>query len=324
MSTESHTKAVARNSTNAVAPRRLSLTLISRHARQFFAALCSALLCMAGAASATQDEDATRGLWDTAFLQKRPAARTAANRNRQIRYRSVGAPKVTNARYVAARDSVVGVTVWRLRPSAPADEVRQLVHDAEGEWTPERVSADAPLQEGQRVQITIEAPRVGYLYVFNREMYADKTYGDPYLIFPTTAIRGGDNKVMAGRVVEIPAPEDEPPYYTLKGSRPDYAGEVLTVLITDRPLAELTIGRRPLRLPEAQVAAYEKRWGAVVDNLELVGGAGTAMTLSERAAAEGKQVLTQTDSPPQSLYRIRSKPGAPLLLSVPLRVGAGA
>ncbi|HYJ45011.1 MAG TPA: DUF4384 domain-containing protein [Pyrinomonadaceae bacterium] len=317
------TEAVARKGMSAVALRRLSLTFSSRRARQIVAALCSVLLCMAGASSAMQDEDATRGLWDTAFLQKRPAAKTAANRTRQIRYRSVGAPKVTNARYLAARDSVVGVTVWRLRPSAPTDEVRQLVHDAEGEWTPERISFDAPLQEGQHVQITIEAPRAGYLYVFDREMYIDKTYGDPYLIFPTTAIRGGDNKVMAGRVVEIPSPEDEPPYYTLKGNRPDYAGEVLTVLITDRPLAELAIGRKPLKLPEAQVAAYEKRWGAVVDNLELVGGAGSPMTLNEKAAAKGNRLLTRADSLPQTLYRIRSKPGAPLLLSVPLRVRAG-
>jgi hypothetical protein len=229
---------------------------------------------------------------------------------------------VRSAKYLAARDSVVGVTVWRLRPSVEADEVRQLVHDAEGEWTPERVSASSPLQEGERVQITIEVPRAGYLYVFDREMYTDKTFGAPYLIFPTTAIRGGDNKMMAGRIVEIPTPEDEPPYYTLRGGRPDYAGELLTVLITDRPLAELSVGRKPLKLPEAQVAAYEKRWGAVVDNLELIGGAGTPMTRSERVAAEGKQLLTRADSLPQTLYQIRSKPRAPLLLSVSLRVGA--
>jgi hypothetical protein len=40
-------------------------------------------------------------------------------------------------------------------------------------------------------------------------------------------------------------------------------------------------------------------------------------------AAEGKQLLTRADSLPQTLYRIRSKPSAPLLLSVSLRVGAG-
>lgn len=311
-----------KNETPTGAPRRHASAATFLRAGRIAGALCSILVCAAGALAA-QDEDATRGLWDTAFLQKRPAAKTTAIRNRQVRYRSVGTPNVRSAKYLAARDSVVGVTVWRLRPSVEADEVRQLVHDAEGEWTPERVSAGSPLQEGERVQITIEVPRAGYLYVFDREMYADKTFGAPYLIFPTTAIRGGDNKMMAGRIVEIPAPEDEPPYYTLRGGRPDYAGELLTVLITDRPLAELSVGRKPLKLPEAQVAAYEKRWGAVVDNLELIGGAGTPMTRSEQVAAEGKQLLTRADSLPQTLYRIRSKPGAPLLLSVSLRVGAG-
>jgi len=266
-------------------------------------------------------DDETRGLWDTAFLQKRPAGRTATARNRQVRYRSVGARNAVAAKTAVAKDAVVGITFWRMRPSTPTDEVRQLVHDAQGEWTPERIGADTPLQEGQRVQITIEAPRAGYLYVFDREMYADKSVGEPYLIFPTSAIRGGDNKVTAGRVVEIPAPEDKPPYYTLKRSRPDHEGELLTVLVTDRPLAGLTIGRGALKLSAEQFAFYEKSWGAPAHKLEMVGGVGTPMSKTERMAGEGKALLTQADSLPQTIYRVQSKPGKPLLLSVPLRIG---
>jgi hypothetical protein len=266
------------------------------------------------------NDDSTRGLWDTAFLQKRPAGKSATPRNRQVIYKKVGASKPAPLIYASAKESVVGVTIWRLRRSAPSDEVRQLVHNEKGEWTPERISANAPLKEGQHVQITIEAPREGYLYVFDREMYADKSLGEPYLIFPTTDIRGGDNKVAAGRVIEIPDSEDKPPYYTLKGNRADYRGELLTVLITDEPLAEVAVGPGALKLPSEQVQAYEQKWGAFVDNLELVGGAGRAMTKVEKTAAQGKQLLTQTDSLPQTLFRARSKPGTPLLLSVPLRI----
>ena len=51
-----------------------------------------------------------------------------------------------------------------------------------------------------------------YLYVIDREQYADGTQGEPYLIFPTTRTRGGDNSVKAGRVMEIPSQDDNPPY----------------------------------------------------------------------------------------------------------------
>jgi hypothetical protein len=301
-----------------------SRPLVRKHA---LAAVLSILFCVmypANSTAAIQDDDTTRGLWDTAFLQKRPAGTSATARNRQVKYRSLGSRKLVPSRYASAKEAVVGLTVWRLRPASATDEVRQLVRNETGEWTPERISSNSPLQEGQYIQITIEAPRSGYLYVFDREMYADKSLGEPYMIFPTSDINGGDNKVMAGRVIEIPSSEDKPPYYTLKASRPDYRGELLTVLITDTPLAELPIGPGAVKLPSEQVASFEKKWGAIVDNLELVGGAGTAMTKTEKTAAEGKQLLTQADSLPQTIFRIRSKPGTPLILSVPLRIGKGS
>jgi len=92
----------------------------------------------------SQGDDMTRGLWDTAFLQKRPVGRASSGRRKQqVRYRAVGGAAATPA---APTDAVVGVTIWRLRPSTAADdeEVRQLVYE-QGEWTPERISADTPL-----------------------------------------------------------------------------------------------------------------------------------------------------------------------------------
>jgi len=44
------------------------------------------------------------------------------------------------------------------------------------------------------------------------------------------------------------------------------------------------------------------------------------MTEAERSAAEGRRLLTRSDPMPQSIYRVRSQPGAPLLLSVFLRI----
>jgi hypothetical protein len=218
---------------------------------------------------------------------------------------------------------VVGVTIWRLRPSKKTDdeEVRQLIHE-QGEWTPERVSGGSPLAEGSRLQLTIESPRSGYLYVFDREVYADKTFGEPYLIYPTLSISGGDNKVGAGRIIEIPSTQDRPPYFTLKRSRPDHEGEALTVIVSDKPLPGLTIGRNALTVPAEQFNSYETQWGALTQQLELEAGAGSAMSRTEKAAAAGKAELTRSDSPPQTIYQVMAKPDQPLLVTIPLSIGA--
>ena len=266
-------------------------------------------------------QDATRDIWDTAFIKKRPAARKPTNPSRPVRYRVVGKslPRDTTP----SGSAIVGVTVWRLRPSRKADdaEVRQLIHQ-QGEWTPERIAGGTPLSEGSKVQLTIESPRTGYLYVFDREMYADNTYGEPYLIFPTLGLNGGDNKVDAGRVIEIPSSEDNPPYYTLKRGRDDHTGEALTVIVASKPLPNIMIGRGALKISAEQFEQYEKEWGAMTQQLELDNGAGTAISKAEKAAAAGKRELTQDDLPPQTIYRVQAKPGQPLLLTIPLSISS--
>ncbi len=272
-------------------------------------------------AQAQEPEDQTRDLWDTAFLQKRPAAKKPIKRTQPVRYKVVGKRTALTSPTPTSQSAVVGVTIWRLRPSKASDdnEVRQIVHQ-QGEWTPERVTAGMPLSEGSRVQLTIESPRSGYLYVFNREIYADKTFGEPYLIFPTLNLNGGDNKVRAGRVIEIPSAEDKPPFYTLKRSRADHEGEGLTIIVANKPLTELTIGRNAIKISGEQFNLYEKRWGALTQQLELDGGSGSAMSKAEKAAQIGSEVLTQDDSLPQTIYRILAKPNQPLLLTIPLSI----
>ncbi len=273
-------------------------------------------------AYAQDTEDQTRDLWDTAFLQKRPAGKKQVKKTQPVRYKVVGKKILPPSSTSAAKASVIGVTLWRLRPSKDSDdeEVRQFIYQ-QGEWTPERITAGEPLTEGSRVQLTIESPRTGYLYVFNREIYADKTFGEPVLIFPTLSLNGGDNRVSAGRVIEIPSSQDKPPFYTLKRSSLKHEGETLTFIITDKPLIELAIGRNALKIPVERFNSYEKRWGALTQQLELEGGSGTAMSKTEKAAGEGKKALTQNDSPPQTIYRVLTKPNQPLLLTIPLSIG---
>jgi len=273
-------------------------------------------------AHAQEPEDQTRDLWDTAFMKKRPAGKKRIKRTQPVRYKVVGKRIAPTSTTPTTQTAVVGVTIWRLRPSKTSDddEVRQIIHQL-GEWTPERVTAGAPLTEGSRVQLTVESPRSGYLYVFNREIYADKTFGEPFLIFPTLSLNGGNNKVSAGRVIEIPSSEDKPPFYTLKRSSSNHEGETITIIVTDKPLTELAIGRNALKISAEQFNSYEKRWGALTQQLELEGGSGSPMNKAEKAARSGKGVLTQEDSLPQTIYRILAKPNQPLLVTIPLSIG---
>lgn len=271
-------------------------------------------------AYAQTTDDQTRDIWDTAFMKKRPAGKKAGKR-RAARYRIVANNSVS-ASTTNAKAAVLGVTVWRLRPSKTTDDeaVRQLIYE-QGEWTPERISAGTPLSEGSRVQLTIESPRSGYIYVFDREVYADKTFGEPYLIFPLLSINGGDNHVSAGRLIEIPSSADKPPFYTLKRSGANHEGENITVIVTDKPLLELVIGRTALKISAEQFNLYQERWGALTQQLELEGGSGIAMNKTEKAAGAGKRTLTQNDSPPQTIYRVMAKPNQPLLITIPLTIG---
>ncbi len=280
-------------------------------------------LCVAGSLAATwpaQEEETTRHLWDTAFVaqgKKRAAGRRPAGRS----YRVV-TPRVPVAGVAA--DSVIGVTLWRLRPSRPADAgERSIVHEGPGAagWVPERVSSLAKLSEGDRIRVSIEAARTGYLYVVNQEQYADGSKGEPYLIFPTTRTRGGDNKVAAGRLVEIPAQDDSPPYFTLKRSRGDHVGESLIVLVSPAPIEGVAMTDRAQRLSVETLAAWEKSWGAQTGRLEMAGGEGRPWTRQEQeVGADATRALREDEPAPQTIYY---RPGvggkSPVLIKVQLQ-----
>ena len=200
------------------------------------------------------------------------------------------------------------------------------MHENAGEvqWVPERVSGDSRLREGDRVRFSIEAARTGYLYVIDRERYADGTLGEAMLIFPTTRTRGGDNAVKAGRVIEIPSQDDSPPFFTMRRSRSDNVGETLIVLVTPEPLTELQIGEKAQRLSDEKVAMWEKPWGTQVGRLEMENSEGQPWTKSEReAGADLTRSLSEEEPAPQTLfYRPGAKSTDPVLVKVQLQYGA--
>lgn len=288
-----------------------------------------AALSFTSAAFAQSEDDNSRQIVLDRFNKARPGDEVTAGISgagpgaRAPVYRRTGPQRAPGSRKTLPSEEI-GVTVWRLRPSQSGDTGgRVLVLDGlkPAEWTPERIEADTPLNVGDRVRLTVESPRPGFLYIIDREQYADGSLGEAMLIFPTLQTRGGDNRVEPGRLIDIPAQEDQYSYFTAQpaGDRRDQVAEVLTIILLSQALP-LQIGQQPLKMTGPQITGWEKLWGGAAERLELIGGAGRTWTNEEKqaGAAKGRQ-LTQTGPPPQTVYRIARKKGGPLLVTVPLR-----
>lgn len=270
----------------------------------------------------TAQDDRSRQIIPEEFIKARPPKSTTSSAGRS-KYQAASAKKSADAK--SGNYQQLGLTLWRLRPAQAADNAaRIIVQEGEEsvEWTPQRVATDTPLKMGEKIRFSFESPRPGYLYVIDRERYADGSVGAPYLIFPTTRTRGGDNKVGPGHLIEIPAQEDRPNYFTLKQTRPDQIGELVTVIVSEKPLEEITISDKMLKLPPELVVRWEQQWGTQAEKFEMTGGEGRVWTRAEQeAGADVSRQLTQDDPGPQTVYRVVVKPGAPLFVNVGLKYG---
>ncbi|MBV9957614.1 MAG: hypothetical protein JO360_04300 [Acidobacteria bacterium] len=277
--------------------------------------------------SAGQQDEERQIFFD--YAESRPK-KSAAGKSKPAAKRRYARKTPKPAQTKETELAQVGITLWKLRPATAKDEKETRIleqeeeSDARVELTPVRMEADAPLKVNDKVRLSIESPRAGYLYVIDRELYADGTMSAPYLIFPTQRTRGGDNRVRAGVLIDIPAQNE--PAFVLKPSRVDQVAEVLTILVSPQPLDVPPLGRKALKLDEAKVAAWEREWRTEPERFELIGGSGQVWTKEEKAAAaDGSRLLDQDDPAPQTIYRVAAKPGNPLMITVTLRyAGANA
>ena len=265
-----------------------------------------------------QDEDDSKAIKAEVFVKNRPAA----NKRPAARYKPAAKSPTASTAPPGTDFVQVGITFWRFRPSTAADKTKELVEEETGptEWTLERIEEGTPLLPGQRVRLSIESlSRSGYLYVIDREQYADGALGDPSLIFPTLKTRD-DNYVKAGRLIYIPSASGKFRIKPSEGPK-EHVGEVVTVLISAQPLIDAAqLGAKAIKLPRQQVEAWEQKWGVKATRFEMDGGAGQAMTEKEQSAGTNSAAeLTQDDPVPQTVYRMAIKPSNTVLLSVPLR-----
>jgi len=298
--------------------RALSLLLIS----------CA---LFAAAMSAPQEEDdVTRRLWNKQFLKAREEAKKP---NPSSQVQKTKTKPTTTTKPVAnpgaaggetVDGELIGVTIWRLRPAAAGDD-RILVQKngaASGQYALERVTADTRFKEGQLVRISVEAPREydNYLYVVDREVYKDnkgERLGEPSLIFPARSTPPGGNVISAGKSVYIPAQGDPIPYFTLQRSGENHVGEMLFILISPKALPAPVGG---VALDPATVAQWERACGGQTERRESRGGEGRQWTKEEQEADGGSRKLVQSDPLPQTIYRVRVKPGGCALVPISLRI----
>jgi hypothetical protein len=287
-----------------------------------------------------QEEENSRRFWPPNF---RPEAAAPKPKPRTGNYKRVTQPPATTNPIETTEQAALGVTIWLLRPAAeikqaeqgrgnqsqPSEEIaRVLVRKKTGqkaeEMVAERVEANTPFSIGQRLRLSVEVPRDGYLYVIDREQYADGTLSDPYLVFPSNP-QGNEHRVSQGRIIELPGGDDVFEVQQFGDNDKKLTGESLTFLVSPRPLEGLPRAPAdggPISLPKAQVESWESKWGTEVEQLELQNGAGKYRTRSEhQATTNANQKLTQDDPLPQTVFRVAAKPGSPFLVKLPLKIG---
>jgi hypothetical protein len=264
-----------------------------------------------------QTQDRQRKFVPDDFINSRKEGRKSAVRKPRRTYRLASKPAAA-AR--SANFTQLGITIWRLRPARDGDSDRRaLVREKKGATlAAERVESDGMFRKGDYVRLSVESPRSGYLYVIDRDLFADGTTGEPMLIFPWS---GSDNQLFPGRLIDIPDQEDDPSYFTARLTGSNQVGELVTFLVTTKPL-EVPIADKPSRIDPKDLIDWERSWGGLTEWYELENGAGELWTKVEQAAArKGSRRLTRDDPAPQTIYRVFPSDSRGMLVTLVLRYG---
>ena len=232
----------------------------------------------------------------------------------------------------------IGVTMWRLRPPLRGEagpKLRVTIDRADVMWTAERVSTDTVFKKGDRVRIAIESSVSGYLYVINSELYSTGRVGRPLLIFPLYADE--DNSVEPGMLIDIPDKAEDYPYFKLDPDEANYAGELLTFIVSPEPLTKLRVDKDNYVKDVGYLSDVEEDSDAEVfsrtdvkDKLyttaEAEAGCGAKARepgrgkTSEKPCGANTRQLTREEPLPQSIYRVKSITGRPVVVIVSLNV----
>jgi hypothetical protein len=225
-------------------------------------------------------------------------------------------------------DAFLGLTLWKMVVAPPSAPVRSrgFIHPVEDpggkkDWTPERMTLDRPVHENDYVRFTFESAPKGFLYVINRDVFANGSLGEPILIFPTQRIHGGNNRVEPGHPVQIPDPQDHPDALQVDPPKPNQTGILLIVISTPQRIPEVQIAADQQKIPEAWLKRWESQWATNVEVSSDAALDGRLVTIREQAAAaDPSKALGASDSAPVSLFHRRGSAGQPIYVSALIKL----
>jgi hypothetical protein len=282
--------------------------------------------CLAVGGPGLRGQEAERRIWDDYFGSSRPAAPAPGPAARPAPQYRPSAAVSTGARSKTPQPGGValGVTIWKLDTPRPNDHARLLVQEAGNavvSLSPHRIQAGEPLQDGDRVRLSIEASVSGYVYVIDQEMHSDGTLGAPYLIFPTQTTRGGDNSIRAGQLIEVPAQTDATNVFTIRPGTAGERGEKLTIVLAPQPISGVKISAKAQEVSQASFDAWTRQWVSPGQQFELRGGDGRSWTPAEQEAGKSQaRLLTQDDPAPQTVITFPPLTAQPAMASIVLEL----
>ena len=142
------------------------------------------------------------------------------------------------------------------------------------------------LQARQVSEVTLESSRSGYLYVVNRSYRSDGSMGRPSVIFPSTRIRGGDNLVSPGMMIRLPDRGSHP--WQFASSDPNYAGELLIVLLSPQPVQNFAAASEGVPIDDSILEEWTRLYGVKVRSTTHV-GADLRLTVDEANARDAER-----------------------------------
>ncbi len=323
--------------------------------------LLNTLLIVSGTIVFSQDDTQTRTIRSDDFTKHRPLG---TNRNKQpkknepkskaltykyvrqdknIVRRKTNQPKPPSTSQTVAiinpaKVLEVGLTMWKLRPSRSSEsgyKLPVLVNQLTEMWSAERIDLDAPLSAGDRVRLAVESSDMGYLYVIDSEIYSDNSSGEPFLLFPASTAE--DNSVQPGLLVDIPDQTEDLPYFLIDPKQENYAGELLTVIISPSPLINLKTDQdgkienlnvlSDLEMNSeteifSRIDAEDKIYSTTEANSAC--GAKTRQFVREKSpdkpCGSQRRQLTQSEPLPQTIYRVKTQAGQIAVAFIKLNV----
>jgi hypothetical protein len=280
---------------------------------------CLIAFCLVGLNSIAAQDEGSKGLKpEEAGIKTNPKRK---KRSRPLTFRT---PKLFTLQSAPAGTEYaqVGITIWRVN-SGNSKGLEQVG----AEQTQERLNTNAPYANGDTIRLSIVSPSGGYLYIVDQEQYSDDSYSPAVLAFPTKTIRGGNNMIQAWEPVQIPAYPSVWRFKsrTLKKGKVQkvQTAEVLTVIISPKPLVDLSrISEKQLVLNEGEFKHWQDQWQwkTTSQQFDMENSVGQVVKArSKSVEQEGAEAPSEEELDAQTSYLVAVKPGAPIMVTVPLR-----